>query len=163
MTLHTRQYLLIARVRFLSKQADDSHNQARRAITALERPFVGKGLLHWMKGAAFGQTLDGKDFVSVRAGYGSHAGWHALAIEQDGTCAALTLTATVLGSRQLKLLPQYVEQGPVGICDDAPALAVHGEVERLVHSFRVISGLVERPAWPAIRSSESRMQKVLLR
>src|SRR5438067_13009584 len=67
MPLHSRPNLGLAWSRLFVQESDHSHNHSRSAITALERAFGEKCLLHRVRLAVRRETLDGKNclFVSV--------------------------------------------------------------------------------------------------
>ena len=58
MSLHAGLDIVLGRMRILAEQADDSHDHARCAVTALKCIMIHKGLLYRVKLTIFSQTFD---------------------------------------------------------------------------------------------------------
>ena len=127
MSLHAGLDIVLGRMRILAEQADDAHDHAGRAETALRGALGQEGLLHGMQLAPFGESFDGQDFQLVRISYGRDARSHGFAVQQDGAGAALTFPAAVLRAGQFQFLPQDIQQGPLRISDDSSGLPVDSE------------------------------------
>ena len=65
----------------LLQQPGGGHDQPRRAVAALHRPFFDEGLLHRMQPALVRQTLDGRHAAAVGARRGHQAALHRQAIQ----------------------------------------------------------------------------------
>jgi hypothetical protein len=88
---------------------------------------------------ASGDTFDGFDLGAFHLHDGNEAAVDQLAIDQHGTRAALSFTATLFGARQLQLLSQHIEQSCQRVSAKRLVLAVddalHGNfVSNLRHS-----------------------------
>ena len=120
----------IARLAFLD-QANRTHDLSRRAEAALEAVMRDEGRLHRMKRVALRRTLDGADHGTVMADREREAGIDPTSIDQDGAGAALPAIAALLGSGQMELLAQKIEQRDARILQgDLAYHAVHCQRNR---------------------------------
>ncbi len=82
-----------------------------------------------MKPAIRCKPLDGGDVPPRAIGAENQTGQHGLAIQQNGTGAAFTELAPVLGARQVQVLTQNLEQRLVRRERDLYWLAVDDELD----------------------------------
>src|SRR4051794_35027805 len=105
--------VIAARVALLHT-TDCRHDLSRRAITALERILVDKGLLHRVQLVTSRESLDGEDLLSLRGKRQCQAGHYPTAIDQDGAGAALTVVTAFFAAVEADVLAQRVQQrGPL--------------------------------------------------
>ncbi|OPZ35376.1 MAG: hypothetical protein BWY99_02273 [Synergistetes bacterium ADurb.BinA166] len=121
--------LIPGRRRVPSEQRPGRHDHPRSAEAALYRARVEEGLLQCVGPAFRRKRLYCLDSAAGELQGGHHAGVHELPVEQHGACAALPLSATLLGAHQAQVLPQDVKQtshrGGVHLSDKA----IHSELE----------------------------------
>src|SRR2546421_598057 len=86
------------------------HDLPRRAITALETIALDEGGLQRMKPLALSEALDGPDLTPVHEGRERETRFHALAVHQDRTGAALAEATAFLRPRKVQVLTQGVEE-----------------------------------------------------
>jgi hypothetical protein len=102
--------LVLTRVRVLGEEGRSRHDHARSAIAALEAMALPETLLNRMELAIVGEPLDGRDVGTLRL-HGEHgAGFDRGAVDVDRTCPAIAGLATDVGPRQMKVLPDEVDQ-----------------------------------------------------
>src|SRR5262249_57395682 len=115
-----------------SDQADRGTDLAGGAISALERGAIDEGALERMQGVTLGETLDRRDLRAILHDRQREARKHAAAVDEHRAGPALAVIAAFLGSRQVELVAQCVEQGGPR-CDRQPALlAVHMQRDGLL-------------------------------
>lgn len=85
--------LFVGRVRIGFQEMDCGHDDARRAIAALQTMFLAKSFLHWMKAIAVCQSFDGLDVGAIGLNRENSAGFHGSPVEMNGTSAALARVA----------------------------------------------------------------------
>ena len=83
-------------VRLVERGRGRRHDHAGGAVAALEGLGVVERLLHGMKLAVLGETLDGRDLAPVGAERGHETGMERLVIDPYGAGAAVTRVATLL-------------------------------------------------------------------
>src|ERR1700732_483307 len=99
----------------LANAGDGRHDLPGRAITALEGVLLKEGGLDWMKRfARTGKALDGRDRPAFDLHRQGEAGKDPLAINVHRARTALTLVASLLGTRQSEMLAQGIEQSDAG-------------------------------------------------
>jgi hypothetical protein len=98
---------------------------------------LDEGLLHGMKGFAFGcETFDGGD-LPFRQRRQHQAGQDAATIDQDGAGAALALVTALLRTGEPQLLAQGVQQCDARIEHEAHRLPVDIQFHRNFDDFHV--------------------------
>src|SRR5262249_41862367 len=102
--------LLLAWVRRLPQQADRRHDEARRAVAALQTVLSVERLLHGMERAIRRKPLDCRDLVPVGLDAEQRARLDRLAVQQDRPCTARGRAATNIRPRQSEPLAQDVDQ-----------------------------------------------------
>jgi hypothetical protein len=75
----------------------------------LHRCLFKKGFLQRMQMVALGKAFNRRDLLLTDSAYRCDAGPAGTPIDQDGTGAALSFSAPVLASRQIKLIAQDAE------------------------------------------------------
>ena len=65
MSLHAGLDIVLGRMRILAEQANDPHDHAGRAVTALGGTLSQESLLDRVQLAAFGESFDGQDSLLV--------------------------------------------------------------------------------------------------
>src|SRR5690349_21479560 len=91
-------YLCARRAGIMFEQFFGREQKAGRAVTALGRAEVGKGLLQRVHLVAFGHAFDGRDLAALGVEPKHQAREHGLAIHEDGADAAFAQLAAVLGA-----------------------------------------------------------------
>ena len=100
----------------LIKECLGRHDHAGRAETALHCTVLDKGLLQGMElSIGICKTLDRGDASPLRLEGRQQAGIHGLSVHDHGAGTALAVSAPEFGARELKHLPQHVEQRPRGV------------------------------------------------
>src|SRR5262249_52266406 len=106
--------LLTSRMRIRPQQGNTAHDHPRCAERALKGAGVEKRLLHWMQRSILLQSFDRKEGMSYGGADRNLAGPPRHATQQHSTRAAQAFTATVLRARQIKFVPQHIEQWSIG-------------------------------------------------
>src|SRR6202521_4354677 len=88
--------LIAAGVRIPIQQSLRGDQNCRRAIAALRRSQIGKGILQWMKIPIFSEAFDGQYLPSATFECQHEAGEHGLAVEKNGASAAFSQLTAVL-------------------------------------------------------------------
>jgi len=73
----------------------------------LQRPFIEKRLLYSMELITASQTLNSSNFPLANRSRPRHAGTLGPSVDQNRASATLSLSASILGSRQVKVLAQH--------------------------------------------------------
>src|ERR1700682_5131565 len=92
------------------QQMSRRHDHSRSAVSALETVLFPKSLLHRMKLAVFGETLDRCDLGAIGLNCENRGCLHGLTIEMDGACAAHRGLASDVGASELRDLAQIMDQ-----------------------------------------------------
>src|SRR6267378_1485408 len=87
-------------IRVFLKESHGTDDHSGSAIRALERAVIEKSLLHGMELAVLLESFDGNDGFPCRLADRKLAGAPRRAIQQNGTCAALTFAAAVFRSSE---------------------------------------------------------------
>ena len=104
-------YLVLRGVPVLLQKGDERHQNAGRAVAALQTVRLPKRLLDRMKLIRAGrQTFHGGDAMSIRLDRKDQTRARRLAIEQDRTCAADPVLAAHVCTRQPQLMAQEVAE-----------------------------------------------------
>jgi len=98
--------LVVTGFRDSAEECSRCNYHAGGAVAALERTLFKERLLNSGEIAAVRQSLDGYDTRVRRSRDWSQTGPCGAAIEEDGTCATLTLAAAIFGSREIKPIAQ---------------------------------------------------------
>src|SRR5664280_2454710 len=114
----------------LDEQRLRHQHEARRAIAALERAALDKGLLHRVELARRGQVLDGDHIGAVEKDRESKAARDRLAVHQHGTAAAQALAAALARAEQGELRLQHFDHVMMRFYVGGNRLAVEREVYR---------------------------------
>ena len=102
MSLHAGLDIVLGRMRILAEQADDAHDHAGRAVTALHRVGLDERGLQGMQPAIAFQPFDRGDLFPLCETHGRTAGSDGHTVEQDGARAALTFSAAILGAGKIE-------------------------------------------------------------
>jgi hypothetical protein len=106
------------------------HDHSGSAVSALQGACFEKCPLHGMQLFAASQTFNGDDlFLGNRFGSG-YARALGSSIDQDSAGSALTLSAPVLGSSQIKVLAQYSEKAGLRIGIDRTRASIYSKLNR---------------------------------
>jgi hypothetical protein len=81
----------------------------------LHGTLIQECLLHRVQAVALGEAFNGSDLLLGDIADTRDTGSARLAIDQDGTGAALAFAAAVLASCQIEMVAQYEEQAGFGI------------------------------------------------
>src|SRR5690242_6209750 len=81
--------LLVVRVRVLREQVGRGHDEARRAVAALQAVLVPECLLDRVELAVLGHALDGGEVLALRLDGEERAALDGLAVDEDRARAAL--------------------------------------------------------------------------
>ena len=133
------------------------HEHAWRAVAALRRAKLGKGVLQRVRRGAAGQAFDGQDRGGRLVLDGQdQARKQRFAIDQDRAGATFAQLAAVFGAGQVEVFAQDFEQGLVDRDEDVEVLAV--DVQRQGKALRARHGLLLR-VWPTQRRIVRRTRK----
>src|SRR6266516_425092 len=123
----------------LAQHTDRRANLSRRAVAALKCVVRDERPLEGVQGLAICKPLDGDDLgVLVRDGE-CEAAIHTTTIEQDGTGAALTVVAALLGTGESETFAQRVQECRPGIDEKPMRCPVHAE-DVLIYTCYFVSG-----------------------
>jgi hypothetical protein len=92
-------------------QTDRADDLSRRAEPALEAVVSDESGLDGMEFVAASDAFDREDFGAVTAERQSQTRIDPSSVDQDRTCAALAAVASLLGSRQVEMLTEQIEEG----------------------------------------------------
>src|SRR5216684_5681452 len=90
--------LIAAGVRILIQQRLRRDQNCRRAIAALRRSEIGKGILQWMKVPVFSEAFNSQYLPSTTLECQDEAGKHGLAVQKNGASAAFSQLTAVFCS-----------------------------------------------------------------
>src|ERR1043165_7179513 len=100
----------------LAQQRRAGAELPRGAVAALEAVVADEGGLQGVESVVAGKTFDGDDLLPAAVHDGEReAGVVAPAVDQHGAGAARALVATLLGSGEVEVLAQGIEEGGAGI------------------------------------------------
>src|SRR5579864_6977021 len=119
----------VARVRVLCEQRRGDKHLPTLTVAALRHLVLEPGLLHRVHAAARREPLDGGDLFARRGRDRKRTGTDRVAVDMDGAGAALGDAATEFGSLDVEHVPQYPQQGHLGLDVDLLDLAVHCELD----------------------------------
>src|SRR5260370_2972319 len=119
--------LIPRRVGILIQQSFGSHQNCRRAITALRCSEIGKGILQGVKVSVSSQTFDGQNIFSTTFERKHETGKHRLAIQKNGASATLSQLAAVFRAGMTEIFAQDFQQSLIGREIDVGLLAVQSE------------------------------------
>src|SRR5262249_32961115 len=100
----------LARVRRLAQQSDRRHDEAWRAVTALQPMLVFERLLHGMQRAVRREPFDRRDLLAVSLDAQDGARLHRLAVDEHRARAARRRVAADVRSRQPESFAQDVHE-----------------------------------------------------
>src|SRR5660397_230398 len=124
------------------QQGLGGEEHARCAVDALHRRFVQEGLLVPVQLPAFGQSLHGDDFTSVRFQGQDQAGVNRAPIQEYGTGAAIPELTPFLGSCKVIFLSQQVHQHRIGFDHRGLGASVYGQTDQIApHALLIYYGL----------------------
>ena len=106
---------LLAGIGVFFAEVDGTQHHARGTETALQAVAFFKSSLHGVHGAiGFSQTLDGGNLGVSRLGQQHIARLHRVAINNDGTSAALGGIAAHVGAGEVEVFTQGLHQQSIG-------------------------------------------------
>lgn len=106
--------LAVAGVRVAIQQRLGGHHHAVDAVAALGGLFVDEGLLQRMGMGGIAESFEGNHLAAHGSLHRGDAGAGGDAIHQHGAGAALAEAAAELGTVQLQVVAQDIEQGVSG-------------------------------------------------
>src|SRR5207342_1380760 len=109
----------------LRDEPNGGANLPRRAIAALKAVMGNEGLLQGVEFAIRSKPFDGRDLGAVFHDGERQAGDDAPSIDEHRAGAALAVVATLLGSGEIEIFAERIEQGGPGPERDAPLDAIH--------------------------------------
>src|SRR4030095_1003783 len=115
------------------EQGFHRYDISRRAVPALHRARIDKGLLHGNKRVAVGQPFDGYDFRAVGIGSHGDAGIDRLAIIDDRAGAALTGVAAELRAFVFQCVAEKFQQRRGRLRAATDRLAVDRSIDGETH------------------------------
>ena len=92
------------------EQVNRGHYHAWSAVAALQAVLLLECLLHWVKGAAVGEALDGRDLGAVRLHGENRTGFHGDAVDMNRASATLARVAAYVGARQAQVFAEKVDE-----------------------------------------------------
>ena len=107
-----------------------THDHARYAIAALRGLLVHEGTLQRPGMLDRAESLECRDLLASENLDRDDAGKHRLAIDDHGAGAALAEPAAVLGSIELKILPQHIQQRGLRVGVDRTNPAIDLEIHQ---------------------------------
>src|SRR5580765_4716709 len=124
--------LVFGGVRILSEQRRGRHEDTRDAESTLRHTLLHERVLERGEHAHLGETLDGADGAAARL-HGQHeAARHGLAVDVDGAGSAVAGAAAFLGSGQVQVLAQRIEQRLVGLDEHLDRLVIDHTAQDLL-------------------------------
>ena len=115
-------------MRMLIKKSLGRHDKAWCAESALLRVVINESLLDGIKFAGLAQAFNGRDLRALRIDGQNRAGIDGFAVQMDGAGAAGPAIAHALGSGQVKLIAQRVQQrdSRLQLCLELLAVDIEG-------------------------------------
>src|SRR5919198_2622343 len=141
---HLLPHVIVGRSARFVEQRCRRHDLTGGAVSALEGIVLDERVLHRVEHAVAFQTFDGDDIVAFVHHRKRETRQHAAPVDEDRTCAALTVIAALLGSKELQLLAQHVEQRRTDIEIERDAFAVHAQAGRASDDAGGQSGFGDR-------------------
>jgi len=90
------------------EEGDEGHQETRGAKTALQRVFIGEGLLQRVQVFRSSKRFHGANFVTVSLNRENKAGADGFAIEEDGAGTANAMLAAHMSSQQTQVMAQEI-------------------------------------------------------
>jgi hypothetical protein len=121
---------LLSGVWMVFEQLHSRHHHAGSTETALQSMTLAEGRLHRVQFAIVTQAFDRGDLGALRLNGQDRAGFDGASIQMHGTSAALSGIATHMGSSEMQLIADQLDQEGPGIDVDLNGTPVHGERKR---------------------------------
>jgi len=118
---------LLGGVWMVFEQLHSRHHHARRTETALKAMTLAEGRLHRMQFALVTEPFDRRDLGALRLHSQDRAGFNGATVHVHGTGAALSGVATHVGSGEMQLVADQLDQEGPGININLNGTPVHGE------------------------------------
>ena len=109
-------------------EAPHSTKSSRRAIPALHRIAFDEGFLNGMEARGIRKALNGQDLLARDRAHRCDARTRCGSIDENRTRAALSFSAAVLGSREVEVIPKYVQKRRVRFHTYPMGPAVHEKI-----------------------------------
>src|SRR6267378_77564 len=106
--------LIAAGMRILIQQSLRGDQNCRRAIAALRRSEIGKGILQGMKLPIFSEAFHRQYLPSATLECQHETGKHGLAVHKNGASPAFSQLTAVFRARVTEILAQYLQQSLIG-------------------------------------------------
>ena len=116
-------------IRIEAQRCRGGHHHARDAVTTLARTGLVKGFLHGRHLAGLGEALDRLDGLALELRGRQQTRLHQRAINEDGTRAAFTGAAALLGAGHVQIVAQEIERALRWIDVLFDAAAVNGRLD----------------------------------
>jgi len=111
----------------LIQQGFRRHQDCRRAISALCRSKIGKGILQWMKFAFFSEPFHGQYLPSVALERQHETRNHGLAIQKNRASSAFSQFTSMLRAGMTEILTEDLQQRLIRCEGDVNLFAVQRE------------------------------------
>src|ERR1700733_1795885 len=92
------------------KQMLDGHNESRSTVTALCSAPVAVSFLNCRETAVLAHALDRRNFLTFATSRQQRARHHRNTVDEYSAGAARGVVTAALGSGEVEVLPQYIEQ-----------------------------------------------------
>jgi hypothetical protein len=129
---HACPDLLFRRIGVLLQEPIGAHQHAWRAEAALQAVLLVKAFLNGVQHGALRQALDGGDGAAIALNRQVRAALDGLPVDVDGTGAAMTGFAAYVGTGQIELLSQEMDQQGAGLNGLLLPAAVDGNVDQFL-------------------------------
>src|SRR5215467_11060577 len=125
--------LVFGRVRVLLQEVGSGHDEARRAVPALQAVLVPEGLLDGVQLAIFGHAFDGREVPAVRLDGEHRAALHRFAVDVDRAGAALARVAADVRACETDDVSQVVHEQKPGFDLVLVPAAIDGDGDLVLH------------------------------
>src|SRR5690242_10982941 len=144
--------VLVRWLRVFGEERGGGHHHPGNAEPALGDAAAHERVLQRREGAATREPLDRGHRAPARL-HGEHeTARHELAVQVDGTRAAVTGATAFLRAGEAEVFAERVEQRDVGLHERLDALAVDGEAQDLLgHDEPSVQAVARSSAMPSVR------------
>src|SRR4030088_469376 len=125
---------VLGRVRVLVEEVGGGHDEAGRAVPALEAVLIPERLLQWVQLAVLGHALDRGQALALSLDCEHRAALDRLAVDQDGACAALAGVAAHARAREADAVAQVMHEQEARLDLMLMPVAVDGGRDLVLHT-----------------------------
>src|ERR1700686_479007 len=114
----------------------DGHDESRSAIAALRSAPVAVSFLNGGEAPVFAYALDRRNLLTLATGGQKGACHHRYTVNEYSACAAGRVVTSTLGSGQIEVLAQHIEQELARLESELARAAVDAKFYEFFFQFR---------------------------